>query len=155
MKFRSALVLAVLAAPASVALAANTPSLSDPDSLPKVACTEFHYSAEFLKLYPKAPAACKEGREYNGTKYAKFTARVYLNSPDFTTVEMLNVAGDSVTTFSFKAPPDASVAVNGKPEKITDLKKGEEISFWVPEQRLAAAAMPGPTKTSWKVLPPK
>jgi len=25
----------------------------------------------------------------------------------------------------------------------------------VPEQRLAAAALPGPTKTSWKVLPPK
>jgi hypothetical protein len=55
MSFRSVLILAALAVPASVALA-DSP-LSDPDSLPKVGCTAIHYSNAFLKKHPLAPAA--------------------------------------------------------------------------------------------------
>jgi len=152
MSFRSVLILAALAVPASVTLA-DTP-LSDPDSLPKVSCTAIHYSNAFLAKYPKAPAACLEGRVANGETYGKFNAKVYLNSDGITTVNLLNVSGDPVTTFSFKAKPGAQVVVNGKPEAISDLKPGEQISFWVSEKRMSAAAMPGATAESWRVVPP-
>ena len=152
MSFRSVLILAALAAPASLALA-DTP-LSDPDSLPKVSCDAFNYSPAFLKRYPKAPAACIEGRVANGIKYAKFNAKVYLNGPDVTTVNLLNVAGDTTSTFSFKAPAGAKVIVNGKPEAVADLKPGETISFWVPEKRLEAHALPSQTDARWSVRPP-
>ena len=50
---------------------------------------------------------------------------MFLNSPDRTTVELLNVKGDPLTTFSFKPGPDAGVMIDGKKTKFTDLKKGE------------------------------
>jgi hypothetical protein len=151
MSFRSALILAALAAPASLALAASP----DPDSWPKVSCDGFTYSAALLKRYPKAPAACLEGRQApDGTKYAKFNGKVYLNGPGRTTVQMLNVAGDPLSTFSFKGVAGGKVTVNGKSENISDLKPGEVITFWVPENRLEAHSLPSSTDKSWRVLPP-
>jgi hypothetical protein len=154
MRFRTALMVLSLAVPASVALA-DAPSLSDPDSLPKISCTQFTYSSAFLHKYPKAPAGCLEGRVFKGHKYAKFNAKVYLIGPDFTTVQLLNVAGDTTSTFSFKAPAGAQVVVNGKPEPIEQLKEGDQITFWVPQGRMSAQSLPGPTNAAWRVMPPQ
>ena len=79
---------------------------------------------------------------------------MFLNSPDRTTVELLNVQGDPLTTFSFKPAPDAGVMIDGKKTKFTDLKKGEKISFYVSADRLTASELPGATEDSWAVLPP-
>ena len=127
----------------------------DPESLPKIECSELKFSAAFLEKYPKAPAACQEARELNGKRYAKFEARVYISDPAFMTVELLNTAGTSVTTFSFKPGPNAHVKVNGKDKKFHDMAVGEKLSFWVSEKRLTAEALPGSTADSWAVLPPK
>ena len=121
----------------------------------QIACTEVKYSAEFLTKYPDAPAACLEARDRDGKRYAKFNARVFLNSADRTTVELLNVRGDGISTFSFKPAPEAGVMIEGKKVKFTDLKKGETISFWVSEDRLTASELPGSTEESWAVLPPQ
>ena len=130
---------------------AESPMASDT----KIACSEVKYSSEFLAKYPDAPAACLEAVEKGGKRYAKFNARVYLNSADRTTVELLNTRGDHLSTFSFKPAPDAGVNVNGKKVPFTELKKGEKISFWVSEDRLTAAELPGDTADSWSVLPPQ
>ncbi len=121
----------------------------------QIACTEMKYSSEFLAKYPDAPAACLEARDRDGKRYAKFNARVFLNSADRTTVELLNVRGDRLSTFSFKPAPDAGVHINGEKVKFTDLKKGETISFWVSEDRLTASELPGSSEESWAVLPPQ
>jgi hypothetical protein len=126
----------------------------DFDKLEKVACSDLKYSSEFLAKYPTAPAACLEGRVHEGKRYGKFTAKVFLNSPDRTTVELLNVKGDPLTTFSFKPGPDAAVKIEGKNTKFTDLKKGEKITFWVSEDRMTAQALPTSTADAWAVLPP-
>jgi hypothetical protein len=124
------------------------------DKLEKVACTDLKYSSEFLDKYPTAPAACLEGRIADGKKYGKFTAKVYLQNADFTTVQLLNVKGDPLTTFSFKPGPDAHIKIDGKDTKFTDLKPGEKITFWVSEDRMTASELPGSTEESWAVLPP-
>lgn len=121
----------------------------------KVDCTAMRYSAEFLAKYPEAPAACLEAREHGGKRYAKFNAKVYLNSADRTTVQLLNVRGDGLSTFSFKPAPNAGVNIDGKKVQFKDLKKGETISFWVSEDRLTAHELPGSTEESWAVLPPE
>ncbi len=125
-----------------------------PDKLTKVECSALHFSDEFLKKYPDAPAACIEAREYNGKRYAKFNAKVYLNSADRTTVTLQDPAGKDLSTFSFRPAPGAAVKINGKPTKFTDLKTGETISFWVSEDRMTASALPSSTDESWAVLPP-
>jgi len=149
---KCALLATALALPLSIAaaLAAESPMASDH----KIACSEVKYSSEFLAKYPHAPAACLEAVEKDGKRYAKFQARVFLNSPDRTTVELLNVRGDPLTTFSFKPAPDAGVMIDGKKTKFTDLKKGEKISFYVSADRLEASELPGATEDSWAVLPP-
>jgi hypothetical protein len=151
-KMNGALVGSALALSFAVGAAfADDPMASDH----KIACSEVKYSSEFLAKYPDAPAACLEAVEKGGKRYAKFNARVFLNSADRTTVELLNTRGDRLSTFSFKPATDAGVNINGEKVKFTDLKKGEKISFWVSEDRLQASEMPGDTHESWSVLPPQ
>lgn len=152
MKNRNIVVGIALIAPFAVAWAAKPPI--DPSKLPKVNCSDLHFSKAFLEKYPKAPEACLEAREYKGQRYAKFTAKVYLNSPDRTTVSLLNTAGETVTTFSIKPAPGAHVKINGKKVKFSELATGEELSFWVPETRMVAQELPASTAQAWTVLPP-
>ncbi len=51
----------------------------DPNDLPQVACSDLKWGAAFVKKYPKAPQACIEGRVYQGKRYAKFDAKVYIS----------------------------------------------------------------------------
>jgi hypothetical protein len=151
-KIYGALIGSALALPFAIGTAmANEPSASEA----KITCADLKYSSEFLAKYPDAPAACIEAVEKGGKRYAKFKAKVFLNSADRTTVELLNVRGDPLSTFSFKPGPDASVDIDGKKTKFTDLRKGEKISFYVSEDRLAASEQPGSTEESWAVLPPQ
>jgi hypothetical protein len=126
----------------------------DPDKLPQVPCSAIKFSKAFLQKYPKAPDACIEGRTYKGQNFAKFNAKVFLPMTDRITVEILNANGDSVDTFSFKPSPTATVNVNGKDEAYKDLRKGEMISFWVPQSRMEVHAVPTSTSDAWTVLPP-
>jgi len=147
-----ALVGAALALPLTMGTAlAESPMASGK----KIACSEVKYSSEFLKKYPDAPAACVEAIEKDGKRYAKFKARVYLNSKDRTTVELLNTRGDRLSTFSFKPSAEGGVHINDKLVKFHDLKPGEKISFYVSEDRLTASELPGDTQDSWSVLPPQ
>jgi len=150
------MLLIALAMPTGFALAADAP-FSDPSSLPKVSCTDIQYSEAFLQRYPKAPASCIEGRIYNGEKWAKFKAKVYLvKLPDFITVEMLDVAGNPVETFSLKPDPNDKIVLDaGKSMSFSEVKAGDVITFWKSEKRLDAKAMPTSTAASWLVLPPQ
>ena len=153
MKVRNAIAAAVvLALPASLAWADE--GFSNPDKLPKVACADIHFSDAFMKKYPKAPAACIEGRVYQGMKYAKFNAKVYLNSADRTTVTMVDANGKDVDTFSVKPGPNQAVMVNGEMTKFKDLTTGEVITFWIAETRTAATSLPHATKDQWILRPP-
>src|SRR5271170_8412454 len=126
----------------------------NPDKLPQVACADIKFGAAFLAKYPKAPQACIDGRTYKGVTYAKFTAKVYISSPEFMTVQMLDATGATVTTFSFKPGPNAGVHVNGQLRKFHDMAVGEKITIWVSEKRMEAKELPGSTAKSWAVLPP-
>ncbi len=145
---------AVVALPLSFGVA-HAAKPVDPETLPKVECSALKFGAAFLAKYPKAPAACLEGREYKGKRYAKFEAKVYISDPEFMTVQLLNAAGDMVTAFSFKPAPNQHVKVEGKDKDFHHVAVGDKLTFWVPEDRMTAEALPGSTKDSWAVLPPR
>ncbi len=126
----------------------------NPDKLPKVSCTELTFSLEFLNKYPKAPAACLEARVYKGKKYAKFNGKVSGRDAESLTVQLLNVAGDSLTALTFKPSPKAKVIVNGEPESFADLKTGDNLTFWIPENRFSIYSSPGAASSASPVLPP-
>jgi hypothetical protein len=152
MKMRTGMVGLALIAPLSVAWGAKP---VDPETLQKISCSDLHFSAAFLQKYPAAPAACIEGRQdESGARYGKFTAKIYLNSADRTTVQLLDAKGDTKTTFSIKPKSGAKITVNGKKQRMQDLRPGDEITFWVPESRMLAKALPSASAQSWTVLPP-
>jgi hypothetical protein len=126
----------------------------NPEKLPQVPCSEIKFSATFLAKYPKAPSACLDGRVYKGERYAKFQAKVYISSPAFMTVQLLDASGATVTTFSFKPGPNQGVHVNGQLQKFHDMKVGDVLTVWVSENRTDAQELPGSTKNSWAMLPP-
>lgn len=126
----------------------------DPDKLPQVPCSSLHFGAAFLAKYPKAPEACQDARVYKGKRYAKFEAKVYISSPQFMTIQMLDSTGATVTTFSFKPGPDQGVHMNGQLRKFHDMAVGEKLTIWVSEKRMAASELPGSTTQSWALLPP-
>jgi hypothetical protein len=149
---RAKWLLAALALPLLVGTTAF--AAIDPEKLPQVPCSDLKFGAAFLKKYPQAPAACQDARVYKGQRYAKFVAQVYISSPQFMTVQLLNSAGGTVTTFSFKPGPNQGIHVNGELEKFHDMRVGEKITFWVSEKRMEARELPGSTTNSWAVLPP-
>ena len=154
MQTRTLLPLATLVIPIGLAMA-DTP-LSNPDSLPKVACKDIHYSEAFLQRYPKAPAACIEGRVSNGENWGKFNAKVSVaHLPEYITIQPLNAAGDPTGTLSFKPPAGAKVYVSGKSTPVSELQNGDVITLWIPQTRLEAREMPSATASAWQLLPPK
>jgi hypothetical protein len=135
--------------------ATSAQALVDPDSLPKVSCSNLTFSHEFLAKYPKAGAACIEARVYKGHRYAKFNGKVYLINPDSITVQIFNVAGDPIDTISFKPTPNTKFLVNGEPETFDQLKKGDPLSFWISEKRFSIYGTPGSPKTASPGLAPQ
>jgi hypothetical protein len=145
------LLLNALCLPLSIAAAH---AAVNPDKLPQVSCADIKFSPAFLAKYPKAPQACLDGRRYKGVTYAKFTAKVYISSPQFMTVQMLDSSGATVTTFSFKPGPNQGVHVNGQLRKFSDMQVGDKLTIWVSQNRLAAMDLPGSTESKWALLPP-
>lgn len=154
MNKRTLIICLALVTPVSFAWAQKV----DPNKLPELSCSDLKFSRALLDRYPSAPAACLEGRVYKGVKYGKFEAKVYINAlPDFITLQLLNVAGDEMpgSTFSVKPKPGMVVYINGKKTVPKDLKVGEKITLWVPENRMEADNLPAPSTHSWSVIPPQ
>jgi hypothetical protein len=149
---RAKWLLAALALPLTISTAF---AAINPDKLPQVPCSDLKFGAAFLAKYPQAPGACQQGVVFKGQRYAKFVAQVYISSPQFMTVQLLNAAGATVTTFSFKPAPGQGVHVNGSLRKFSDMSVGEKLTLWVSEKRLQAMELPGSTANSWAVLPPQ
>lgn len=139
-------------------LAIGAPRLNahalDPNTLPKVACSDLTFNSDFLDKYPKAPAACLEAREYKGQRYAKFNGKVYIVDPSYITVQMFNVSGDLLTAVTFKPSTNASLFVNGKREKFSELKAGDPVTFWISEKRFSFYDAPGGRREATG-LPPR
>ena len=79
---------------------------------------------------------------------------MFLNSSDRTTVNLLGPDGAMKTTFSFRPRPGATIQLNGRNTRITSLRPGDELDFWIPESKMTAGEMPEATTQSWQVLPP-
>ena len=113
-------------------LAIGTRSRRSPDGVRQGDyVTEVKYSSEFLAKCPDAPGDLVEAvRGRQALRQA--VAKVFLTSADHTTVELLNVEGDPLTT-SASAGPDTAVDVEGKNKRVrgTPLPMWMYLSAWV------------------------
>jgi hypothetical protein len=123
MQFFNALILVAIVVP-NIAIALDSP---------KETCSNIQWSADFLKDYPKAPAACREITVNNGVKYAKFDGKVSKTGSTLVQVEISDVADIPISTIAFQVGVGGRVTVDGREEKVKDLKVGDVLTFWVRE----------------------
>jgi hypothetical protein len=129
MKFPKPLALSFIAIPA-FALAANAP----PEvAAAKESCSNIQWSPAFLKEYPKAPAACREVTVKDGIKYAKFNGKVSKVGGGFVQVEVSDVADIPISTIAFQIGVGGKITIDGKIERVRDLKVADQLTFWVRE----------------------
>lgn len=127
-----------LAAALALGAVASVPSFAAEAS----PCTSVVYHQDFIKAYPYAPAACQAVVDKGGVKKIHFIARVSEVNKDSVKVVFLNVAGNPIDThtgrkdLTFTAAPNANLSVNGKKIKVGELKKGDKLDFWIPENRV-------------------
>ena len=96
-------------------------------------CSDIKWSSAFLDQYPKAPAACRAIETREGQKYATFVGKVSKVGPTFVEVSMLDVADYPISVLAFEIGKGGRVTVNGKVEKVGQLKMDDLLTFWVHE----------------------
>lgn len=115
-------------------------------------CMDIQWNAELLEAFPRAAVVCQEVAVHNGTKYARFTAKVMAVGSDTVTVRFLNAAGSPEREIALKPGPNARVEREGKKVEYSKLQKDDVLTFWVPESRLGVIADPEDTASSSIVL---
>jgi hypothetical protein len=124
------------------------PLLGATQEPPKLSCIkDVTYSQEFLTRYPKAGAACREVVVKDGKKWVRFDADVVKVNKSQVTANFMDNYRQSIATLTFKASPQAQVVVDGKESKFSSLRKGDTLSFWVPESRMGFYAAPGASES--------
>jgi len=105
------------------------------------------FSQEFLSRWPHAGAACREVKVENGEKWARFDAEVVRARGNRVTANFVNTFNHKVGTIVFDASSDARVEVNGRPQRFRTLRRGDKLSFWMPESRVGFYAEPGTSES--------
>ena len=101
------------------------------------------FSQEFLARYPQAGGACREVKVENGEKWARFDADVVRVRSNRVTANFVDRYGKALGSITFDAARDARVMVNGRRVRFSTLKRGDKLSFWMPESRVGFYAEPG------------
>ncbi len=115
-------------------------------------CMDIQWNADFLKAYPRAPAACQEIAVRNGKKFARFTAKVTAVGPGAVTVRFLTSSGEPGREISLEPGPNARVDIGGQKVEYSKLKKDDVLTLWVPERALGVISDPDDTASSTIVL---
>ena len=130
-----------LLAAMSVSLSCVVTSAAEPvtpETLPRVECASLHYSDDFLQKYPKAPAACREARIYQGETYMKVQAKVYIKQAPMLSLDILDAYGNTLGTVLVKQPKSLRVLIDGQAIDAFALHRDEEVTVWVPESIFSA-----------------
>lgn len=97
-------------------------------------CSSVHWSATALRKYPQIAAACQEVLQRNGVAYVKFHGELSRNDGGRELKVKFKDAGEMTLT----PPPDFTIYVGGTRVPVADLRRGDELTFYVAEDRLAA-----------------
>jgi hypothetical protein len=106
------------------------------------------FSQEFLQKYPNAGGACREVKVENGHKWARFDADVAEVNGSRITADFVDSYDRKLTQIVFDAPSDARVEVNGRSTRFSQLKPGDHLSFWMPDDHVGFYAAPGASQRS-------
>ena len=100
-------------------------------------CDDVQWSEEMQERYPGIGSACRSVEERNGKKYVKFEGTV--RSARASVLDVDFAGGGRV---QMEPPEGTTVYMDGEPIPVSDLRRGDRLTFYVPEDRMTAQFYP-------------
>jgi hypothetical protein len=110
-------------------------------------CADITWSREALTQYPKIADACQEVMERDGRYYVKFSGKVRRVRGQEVTVNFR----DGSEELTLTPPQNMSLYIDGRSRTVRSLRRGDELTFYVPQD--AVAATPSPALVGVTVIP--
>jgi hypothetical protein len=103
------------------------------------------WSQEALANYPRIASACQEVLEREGKYYVRFEGEVVRVADRGREITIDFREGDRLTL----TPPDnLSIYIDGRATQPRDLRPGDELRFYIPQDQLAATFFAGQPETA-------
>jgi len=139
MNTRAKIIVAAAALAAAAGVNAQSSSVDRSFTASGDNCTQITWSAEMLAKHPKIASACQEILHRDGKTFVKFEGTVKKVAKGGTEVVMAMKGADDLT---LSPKPGRTVMVNGNKVPVKNLRPGDTLTFYVPEDRVVAAEIP-------------
>lgn len=103
-------------------------------------CDQVEWSQEALEDYPQIASACQEVLERNGKYFVLFEGEVERVADRGRQITVNFEEGDRLT---LTPPENLSVYIDGRSRSVQDLRPGDQLNFYVPQDQLVAAFYAG------------
>jgi len=108
-------------------------------------CEDVRWSDEALEQYPNIATACREVMERDGRYYVRFEGEVRRVRDRGNRITIAFEGGDTLT---LTPPENLSLTIDGRERRPSELRPGDELTFYVPEDQLTATFFAGQPETS-------
>lgn len=140
--------ITALAGAVALALSANAFAQRTVDAAFSAAgesCDDVTWSTDALQRYPNIASACRDVMERDGRYFVRFEGEVRRVADRGERVTIAFEGGDTLTL----TPPDSlSLTIDGRQRSPRDLRPGDELTFYVPQDQLAATFFAGQPETA-------
>ncbi|MBN1239511.1 MAG: hypothetical protein JXB36_13490 [Gammaproteobacteria bacterium] len=103
------------------------------------------WSDQALERYPNIASACQEVMERDGEYYVRFEGEVRRVTDRGGRVTIAFEEGDTLT---LTPPENLTLSIDGRERAPRDLQPGDELTFYVPQDQLAATFFAGQPETA-------
>lgn len=134
MTIRSMTLAAAVVLAASASLSAQTRT-DRAFTATGTSCEEVNWSREVLQRAPNIAEACQEVMQRDGKYYVKFQGEVERVTNRGRELTVAFKGGDTIT---LNPPENMTVIMNDRPRPVSALRPGDQLNFYVPEDRFTA-----------------
>lgn len=143
--------LATTSAALLLGLAWTTSAMAQDDSqdmprpeVDRASCEDVDWHRNLLRDYPWVADACQETIIVDGMKWARFEAEFLQQHPDGAiTSNFKNDRGRSLGTVRLMPGEDQQVMLDGRPYQFSELRRGQVLNFYAPDNMYAFTTEPG------------
>lgn len=110
----------------------------------RASCADVDWNRDLLHNYPWVAEGCQEAIIVDGEKWARFEAEFeQLHRDGSITSDFRNDRGRSLGSVRLMPGPDQRVLLDGRPKRFSELKRGQVLNFYAPEDAYAFTTEPG------------
>ena len=108
-------------------------------------CSDITWSEQALAAYPRIATACRDVLQRDGKYFVRFEGEVQRVADGGQQLTIDFRDGDRLT---LTPPENLSLTINGRPTAVRNLRPGDDLTFYVPQDQLAATFFAGQPETA-------